>query len=111
MKAKDLRSMSKTDLNSKLTELRKELIKHNAQIATGTTPKSPGQVREVKKTIAKILTIVGSQGLTKLGDRKSSSAGAKEAPSTKSVESKEEKPSKEKEIEKPKTPAKKTEEE
>ena len=57
MKIKDLRSMSQGDLNSKLTELRKELVKHNAQIATGTTPKSPGQVREVKKTIAKILTI------------------------------------------------------
>ncbi|MEE9525251.1 MAG: 50S ribosomal protein L29 [Candidatus Woesearchaeota archaeon] len=61
MKAKDLRSLSKSDLNSKLEELRKEMIKHNAQISTGTTPKSPGQVRETKKTIAKILTIVGTQ--------------------------------------------------
>jgi large subunit ribosomal protein L29 len=61
MKTKDLRSMSKEDMKSKLIELRKELIKHNAQIATGTTPKSPGQVREIKKTIAKILTIVGNQ--------------------------------------------------
>ena len=61
MKIKDLRALSREDLNSKLTELRKELIKHNAQIATGTTPKSPGQVREIKKTIAKILTIVSTQ--------------------------------------------------
>ena len=58
MKVKELRSMGKGDLNSKLQELRKEMIKHNAQISTGTTPKSPGQVREIKKTIAKILTIV-----------------------------------------------------
>ena len=72
-KIKDLQSMSKEDLSSKLFELRKELIKHNAQIATGTTPKSPGQVREVKKTIAKILTIVESQRLSKLGEQKSSS--------------------------------------
>lgn len=57
MKIKELRGMSKEDLDSKLIELRKEMIKHNAQIATGTTPKSPGQVREIKKTIAKILTI------------------------------------------------------
>lgn len=61
MKIKDLRSMSKEDLNSKLVELRKELIKHNAQIATGTMPKSPGQIREIKKTIAKILTIAYKQ--------------------------------------------------
>jgi large subunit ribosomal protein L29 len=56
MKAKELRPMSESDLNGKLAELRKELMKHNAQIATGTTPKSPGQVRSTKKTIAKILT-------------------------------------------------------
>ena len=60
MKTKELRSMTKEDLKSKLIELRKELIKHNAQIATGTTPKSPGQVREIKKTIAKIMIIVGN---------------------------------------------------
>ncbi len=65
--------MSKKDLNAKLTELRKELIKHNAQIATGTTPKSPGQVKEVKKTIAKILTIVGTRRVSKLEEQKSSS--------------------------------------
>ena len=57
-KTKDLRSMSREDLNSKLIELRKELIKHNAQIATGTTPKSPGQLRTTKRTIARLLTII-----------------------------------------------------
>lgn len=58
MKTKELRSLNKEDLLSKLKELRKEMFKHNAQIATGTTPKSPGQIREIKKTIAKIITIV-----------------------------------------------------
>ena len=58
MKAKDLRSMSKEDLNAKLLELRKDMIKHNAQISTGTTPKSPGKIKNSKKTIAKILTIL-----------------------------------------------------
>ena len=56
-KAKELRAMGKEERKSKLAELRKEMIKHNAQIATGTTPKSPGQVKQIKKTIAKILTI------------------------------------------------------
>ncbi|MBW2996071.1 50S ribosomal protein L29 [Candidatus Woesearchaeota archaeon] len=79
MKAKDLRSMSKQELNSKLEELRKEMIKHNAQISTGTTPKSPGQVREIKKTIAKILTIVGTQ---KEEPSKAKAEEAKEAPKT-----------------------------
>lgn len=58
MKMKDLRQMPKEGLKTKLIELRKDLMKQNAQIATGTVPKSPGQVREMKKTIAKILAIV-----------------------------------------------------
>ena len=58
MKAAELRSMALAELNARLSELRKELIRHNAQIATGTTPKSPGQVRQVKKTIARILTFI-----------------------------------------------------
>lgn len=58
MKIKEIRSMNKEDLNAKMEELRKELIKANAQIATGTTPKSPGQVKQIKKNIARILTII-----------------------------------------------------
>ena len=58
MKTKELKSLNKEDLISQLKELKKELVKHNAQIATGTTPKSPGQVKQTKKTIARILTIL-----------------------------------------------------
>ncbi len=57
MKSKELRNLSKKDLEAKLLEIKKELIRLNAQIATGTVPKSPGQVKQIKKTIAKILTI------------------------------------------------------
>jgi large subunit ribosomal protein L29 len=56
MKSKDIHAMPVAELNDKLAELRKELMKLNAQVATGTTPKSPGQVRTVKRTIARILT-------------------------------------------------------
>lgn len=58
MKTKELRSIQKEELKVKLAELRKELIKHNTQLATGTVPKSPGQIRQAKRTIAKILTIL-----------------------------------------------------
>lgn len=58
MKTKELKSLSKEDLLIKLSELRKELIKYNSQIATGTIPKSPGQIRQAKKMIAKINTIL-----------------------------------------------------
>jgi len=49
--------MSELDLESKTAELKKELIKINTQIATRTIPKNPAKVREIKKTIAKILTL------------------------------------------------------
>ena len=55
---KELRTTNEQDLKSKLVELKKELMKHNAQIAIGTIPKSPGLVKETKKTIAKINTLL-----------------------------------------------------
>ena len=61
MKIKELRGLSEEDKKIRLNELRKELIKHNAQIATGTIPKSPGQVKQTKKTIARILTIINEE--------------------------------------------------
>jgi len=55
MKAKQIRSMSKEDIESKIFELRKEMIKHNTQIAAGTSLKSPALVRNTKRTIARLL--------------------------------------------------------
>jgi large subunit ribosomal protein L29 len=62
LKIKEIESMSINELNSKLEELKKELIKQNAQIATGTNPKSPGQVKVIKKTVARILTVLKTKG-------------------------------------------------
>ena len=56
MKYKDIKSMSKEKIEDQLFELRKELIKLNTQVATGTTLKSPGQVKKIKKNIARLLT-------------------------------------------------------
>ena len=57
MKSKELRVMSELDLENKALELKKELMKVNSQIAIGTLPKSPGKIKEMKRTIAKILTL------------------------------------------------------
>jgi len=54
MKFKELKTLPSAELKDKLTELRKELMKENAQIAIGTVPKNPRKVRNAKKTIAKI---------------------------------------------------------
>ncbi|MGM5488220.1 MAG: 50S ribosomal protein L29 [Nanobdellota archaeon] len=61
MKVKELHTLSEGELKDKLDEARKELMKQNAQISTGTTPKSPGQVKVLKKTIARIKTLLHSK--------------------------------------------------
>ena len=62
MKAKELKVMNEPDLENKIIELKKELMKVNSQIATGTVPKSPGKVREMKRAIARILTVKRQKG-------------------------------------------------
>jgi len=61
LKIKEIRAMPKEELRNKIDELRKEMIKLNAQIATGTTPKSPGQLKQIKKTVARILTVLSKK--------------------------------------------------
>jgi ribosomal protein L29 len=55
MKAKQIKSMSKDELQKKLLELRMEMIKYNSQIAAGTSIKSPALVRNTKKIIARLI--------------------------------------------------------
>ncbi|MFH1771063.1 MAG: 50S ribosomal protein L29 [archaeon] len=57
MKHKEMQNLSKEELEKRYNEAKIELIKLNSQISTGTTIKSPGQVKQLKKTIAKIKTI------------------------------------------------------
>jgi large subunit ribosomal protein L29 len=57
MKQKELKSLSKDQLKKKKEELEFELIKLNSQVASGTTPKNPGQIKNIKKSIARINTI------------------------------------------------------
>ena len=57
MKAKQIREMSETDRNKKMKELKLELTKARAAAAKGGSSK----IREIKKIIAKILTINKSE--------------------------------------------------
>ena len=57
MKLKEIRNLENNAINEKITEMKKELVKINAQIAIGTAIKNPGHVKQIKKTIARILTI------------------------------------------------------
>lgn len=70
MKAKELKIMNELDLENKMIELKKELMKINSQIAIGTLPKSPGKVKEMKRTIAKILTLKNQKVSNKGGAKR-----------------------------------------
>lgn len=62
MKISELREMTVEELNVKELEIRRELLKQNAQVATGTTPKNPSQLKTLKQTIAKIKTTIQEKG-------------------------------------------------
>lgn len=56
LKKKQLKQMTRTDMINRLNELRLELAKERGQMAIGGTPSNPGRVKEIRKTIAKLLT-------------------------------------------------------
>ena len=57
MKYKDLIDLSQAELDKKEKETRQELTKLQSQAAAGTTPKSPGQIRQLKTILARIKTL------------------------------------------------------
>ena len=61
MKYKELAGMGEQERKKKQKEIEMELIKLNAQVSTGTPPKNPGQIKQLKKMIAKIKTIEKNQ--------------------------------------------------
>ncbi|MEK6949159.1 MAG: 50S ribosomal protein L29, partial [Nanoarchaeota archaeon] len=61
MKVEEIAAMDKKASEEKLTELKKELVKLNAQVAIGAAIKNTGQIRKIKKTIARIYTVQKGQ--------------------------------------------------
>ena len=56
IRKKELNRMSEPTLTGKITELRRELIRYNSQLSTGTPPENPGRIRAIKRTIARLNT-------------------------------------------------------
>jgi len=57
MKAKDIRSMTIDEIDGKLTELKDKLFKQKIQASLGQAD-SPFKIKDTKKDIAKLLTIL-----------------------------------------------------
>jgi large subunit ribosomal protein L29 len=58
LRAKEIREMSDDQRKKQLRDLRNELLKERAITATGGAPENPGRIRELRRTIARILTIM-----------------------------------------------------
>ena len=57
MKTKELREMSAADRVAKLKETRNDLMNARGVAAMGGAPRNPGEIRKLRTTIARILTI------------------------------------------------------
>ena len=58
----EIRDMTAAERQVELEELETELLNSKAQRAAGGMPESPGRVKELKKTIARIKTIQREEG-------------------------------------------------
>jgi large subunit ribosomal protein L29 len=63
LRVKDIRGMSTEDSSKRLNEFRTELLRLTTMIRAGGTVENPNRIRELKKAIAKILTIEREQQL------------------------------------------------
>ncbi len=57
LRKRELKQMLPEEREKKLTELRTELVHLRTMVASGGTVENPGRIREIRKTIARLLTI------------------------------------------------------
>ncbi len=58
LKPNEIRDMSIDEMEARLAELRTELAREKAAAAAGGSLENPGRVQELRRTIARILTII-----------------------------------------------------
>ena len=55
--------MEQPDLQKKLAEMQKELMKLRGSSATGAAVQNPGQIKQIKRTIARVHTALKQRGV------------------------------------------------
>lgn len=58
LKSKDIRAMSSDERESKLKELRSDLMHERGVAAMGGAPKNPGKIQSLRRNISRLLTII-----------------------------------------------------
>jgi len=62
LKAKEIRSFTPEERLEKLEELKRELMHERGVAAMGGSPPSPGKIRQLRTSIARMLTIMHEEG-------------------------------------------------
>ena len=62
LRPKEIRKMNDAETGKRIAELRLEFAKEKANIAIGANVTSPGRLKEIRKTIARIETIRNETG-------------------------------------------------
>lgn len=62
LKAKEIREYTPEERREKLKELKSELMHERGVAAMGGSPPSPGRIRQIRMSIAKMLTIMQEDG-------------------------------------------------
>lgn len=62
MKARDIRQLTPEERKEKLKELKEELMHERGVSAMGGSPPSPGKIRQLRTSIARLLTIMREEG-------------------------------------------------
>ena len=80
MRLKEIKSMSSEDRAKQLSDLRAEMARLRTMVRAGGAVENPARIRELRKTIAKILTIEHEDklGLRKTEEKTKKKRGKKE---------------------------------
>ena len=62
LKVKEIRQMTREEKSEKLKELKEELMHERGVSAMGGSSPSPGKIRQIRQSIARILTIMQEEG-------------------------------------------------
>lgn len=62
MRIKEIRSLSSKERKDKLAELKNELMHERGVAAMGGSPPSPGKIRQLRRSIARLLTVMQEEG-------------------------------------------------
>jgi large subunit ribosomal protein L29 len=55
-RARDVRQLTDVELEEQMGKLRMELVQHYGKVSAGGATENPGHIRELRRTIARIMT-------------------------------------------------------